>query len=83
MTVTEKFRDAFDTQNPEHVKWLGKFFDYSKNIAKERTPIDDFINTNPMGVRLEKNELMDWIHIHFILGMKYAQDVIKGRAWVP
>lgn len=82
-TVTERFKDAFDSSNQAHVKWLAKFFKYAKNIGISRSPIDEFINTNPMRVRMETSELMDWIHVHFILAMKYAQDVLDGKAWTP
>lgn len=83
MTATERFKDAFDSTNKAHVKWLAKFFKYAKNIAVMRTPIDEFINTNPMGIHMEQSELMDWIHVHFVLAMKYSQDVLEGHAWIP
>lgn len=83
MTPTQRFSDAFDASNKEHVEWLSKFFDYAKNIGSEKTPIDDFINTNPMGVKLQKNELLEWVHIHFCLAMKYSDRVMKGQAWIP
>jgi len=83
MSVTERFKNAFDSSNRTHVLWLGKFFEYAKNIGSTKTPIDDFINTNPMGVHFEKSELLDWIHVHFVLAMKYSQDVLAGTAWTP
>jgi len=82
-SVTERFRLSFDSKNPEHVMWLGKFYKYAKNLATNREPIDVFINTNPFGQKLQKEELLDWIHIHFALAMKYSQDVLDGKAWVP
>lgn len=82
-TVTERFKTSFDSSNQKHVKWLAKFFNFAKNIASNRLSIDDFINTNPMGVRMESSELMDWIHVHFILAMKYSHDVLEGNAWIP
>lgn len=83
MTPTERFRTAFDSTNPEHVKWLASFYKYSKNLATNREPIDVFINTNPMGQKIQASELLDWIHIHFALAMKYSQDVLDGKAWTP
>ena len=83
MSVTDRFMNAFDSKNSEHVKWLAKFYKYAKNLASNREPIEKFINTNPMGVTMESSETLDWIHIHFILAMKYSQDVLDGKAWIP
>jgi hypothetical protein len=83
MSVTDRFKNAFDSKNSEHVKWLAKFYKYAKNLASNREPIEKFINTNPMGVTMESSETLDWIHIHFILAMKYSQDVLDGKAWIP
>jgi len=62
---------------------LAKFYEYARNLATNREPIDEFINTNPMGQKIQKDEVLDWIHIHFALAMKYADEVLKGKAWVP
>ena len=82
-TPTDRFAKAFNPQSIPHVKWLSKFFEYAENLDKSTTDIGTFINTNPMGVVLKKEEMLDWVHIHFILGMKYAQNVLKGTAYVP
>lgn len=82
-TVTERFAQAFQPKNASHVKWLSDFFKYAENLEKSTTDISTFINTNPMGVHLKREEMLDWVHIHFILGMKYAQNVLKGEAYVP
>ena len=83
MSVTERFTKAFDSMNTEHVAWLGRLFAYSRDIGAATMNIDDFINTNPMGVRFEKSDTLSWIHIHFALAMKYSQDVLTGKAWIP
>lgn len=82
-TVTKRFIDAFDTSNKVHVKWLKKFFDFAENLATSRKPIDEFINTNPMGIKVSQSEIIEWIHIHFSLAMKYSKDVLLGKAFVP
>jgi len=79
MSVTSRFTDKFDSTNKEHVLWLKKFFDFGKNMSN----IESFINTNPMGVILTKDEMIQWVHVHFALSMKYARDVLDLRAWVP
>lgn len=79
---TDRFAKAFNPQNASHVQWLSKFFDYAENLNSSTVDIATFINTNPMGVILKKEEMLDWVHIHFILGMKYAQYVLKGQAFI-
>jgi hypothetical protein len=82
-TVTQRFSDAFDTSNETHVKWLGKLFEFAKCVASSKCPVDDIVNGNPMKVKVEKKEMIEWVHIHFCLAMKYSRDVISGVAWVP
>jgi hypothetical protein len=82
-TITKQFIDAFDTKNKAHVRWLKKFFDFAENLATARKPIDEFINTNPMGITVNQSEILEWIHIHFSLAMKYSKDVLNGKAWIP
>jgi hypothetical protein len=82
-TPTQRFSDAFDPLNERHVRWLAKFFEYGRSVATDRTPIEEFINKNPMGVKLNSSESLEWVHIHFCLAMKYADKVLKCQAWVP
>ena len=83
MSATSRFSDAFDSANKSHVLWLKKFFDFATNLATARKSVDDFINSNPMGVKLSKEEMLEWVHVHFSLSMKYARDVLNSRAYVP
>ena len=82
-TLTSKFSDAFDPMNEAHVKWLGKFFDFAENLATKRGNIDDFINSNPMGIKVSKDDMADWVHVHFIVSMKYTRAIFKGKAKIP
>lgn len=82
-TVTKKFIEAFDSSNKVHVKWLKKFFDFAENLATTRQPVDEFIDSNPFGIKVTKEELIEWIHIHFSLAMLYSKEVLHGKAWVP
>jgi hypothetical protein len=79
MSVTSRFTNAFDSMNQEHVMWLKTFFDFAKNMGS----IDDFINKNPMRVKITKSEMIEWVHVHFALSMKYARDVLDGKAFIP
>jgi hypothetical protein len=79
-TITSKFSTQFDPSNLTHVIWLGKFFEFTETLAEKRNKIDDFLNSNPMGITVKSEEMMDWVQIHFIISMKYAQAVFKGTA---
>lgn len=41
------------------------------------------INMNPMKVKLEQLEALEWPHIHFCLCAVYAKAVLRHRAYVP
>ncbi len=83
MSITSKFVEKFDPSNAAHVLWLSKFFDFAETLATKRNNIDDFINTNPMGIVVKQEEMLEWVQIHFTVAMKYSQAVLKGSAFVP
>ncbi len=83
MSVTSKFANLFDPSNKAHVMWLSKFFEFAENIATKRPDIDSFLNSNPMGIIVKQEEMMDWVQIHFMVSMKYAKDVLAGKAFIP
>jgi len=41
------------------------------------------INKNPMGVKLEQMEALEWPHIHFCICAVYAKAVLRKKAFVP
>lgn len=82
-TITQKFVDAFDSSNKKHVEWLRKFFSFTKNIAETRGNIKDFLDDNPFKIKLSDQEYLEWVHIHFVVSMKYARDVLEKNAWIP
>jgi len=40
-------------------------------------------NKNPMKIKIEARDALDWPHIHFCLFAVYAKAVLKGRGWIP
>jgi hypothetical protein len=85
MSVTTKFIKAFDSQNQSHVKWLSRMIDVAEgmgNASREITLVDE-INKNPMGVKLEQMEALEWPHIHFCICAMYAKAVLRKKAFVP
>ena len=83
MSVTSKFAKEFDPTKSEHVRWLVKFFDFSENLATKRLDIESVLGTNPMKIHVKKEEMIDWVQIHFMVSMKYANAVLKGSAFIP
>lgn len=58
--------------------------DFAENMSVEKP--GDIIaetNKNPMKIKLEAKDALDWPHIHFCLFAVYAKAVLKGRGWVP
>ena len=85
MSVTAKFIKAFDSQNQSHVKWLSRMIDVAEGMgdpSRDSTLVAE-INMNPMGVKLEQMEALEWPHIHFCLCAVYAKAVLRKRAFVP
>jgi len=85
MSNTSKFLSAFDPKNKDHVDWLSQMMDLAETMgdpAKSVNMVRD-INTNPMGIQLEKMDALDWPHIHFVLCASYAKAVLRGLAHVP
>ena len=85
MSNTSKFLKAFDPKNNAHVEWLSQMMDLAETMgdpAKSINMVRD-INTNPMGIQLEKMDALDWPHIHFVLCAAYAKAVPRGLAYVP
>lgn len=85
MSITSKFIKAFDPKNEIHVKWLGDMNDMAETMGdmSKQLHIVEKINTNPMKIKLESRDALDWPNIHFVLCASYAKAVLKGRAHVP
>ncbi len=81
-SITQKFVDGFDSSNKLHVKWLKEFFEFSKNVAESRGNIDKFLDKNPFGITLKKEDYLEWVHIHFVVSMKYCRDIFDGKALI-
>jgi hypothetical protein len=85
MSVTAKFIKAFDAQNQSHVKWLSRMIDVAEGMgdpSRDSTLVAE-INMNPMGVKLEQMDTLEWPHIHFCICAMYAKAVLRGSAYVP
>jgi hypothetical protein len=85
MTATSKFVAAFDPANIAHVDWFKKMTDYASNLHDPNAShnLVAMINANPMNVKIEDRDALDWFHIHFVLCATYAKAVLKGVAHIP
>jgi hypothetical protein len=84
MSITSKFIKEFRPDSEEHVKWLSKMVDFAETMSVEKP--GDIIaetNKNPMKIKLEPQEALDWPHIHFCLFAVYAKAALKGKAFIP
>ena len=85
MSVTSRFITAFDPQNQSHVKWLSRMIDVAETMgdpSRDSNLVKE-INKNPMGVKLEQIEALEWPHIHFCICAMYAKAVLRKTAFVP
>lgn len=84
-TTTTKFVTAFDALDRAHVTWLKKVMDMAGMMGDPKGELNmiNIINANPFGVKLAKQDALDWPHIHFVLCASYARAVLCGRAYVP
>ena len=41
------------------------------------------INKNPMNIKLDQRDALDWPHIHFCLCGVYAKATLRGKAYIP
>lgn len=84
-SVTAQFIKAFDAKDQTHVEWLGRMFDLAESMTDPTVQIKlvEHVNSNPMKVKLDKRDALDWPHIHFVLCGVYAKAVLRKSAWVP
>lgn len=85
MSITSNFVSAFDCSNQEHVKWLSKMIDFAEMLGDPSKHIDLVreVNKNPMNLKLDAKDALDWPHIHFCLCAVYAKGVLRKKAWLP
>ena len=41
------------------------------------------VNSNPMNIKLDTRDALDWPNIHFVLCASYAKAVLNKKAWLP
>ena len=81
--ITNRFVGKFDPKNQDHVKWLRDIHRSLENMDTVKLDVPEMVNQNPMGVAFRKEDMLEWVHIHFSLNFKYAKSVLEGQAWVP
>lgn len=84
-TITQKFLKVFNPKDQKHVEWLGKMNDMAENIGDITAHVSlvKQVNLNPMNLKLDEKDALDWPNIHFVLSAAYAKAVLKRQAWTP
>jgi hypothetical protein len=59
--------------------------DLAENMSDPESSVNlvSEINDNPMNVKIDKKDGLDWPHIHFCLCATYAKSVLRNKAFVP
>ena len=84
MSITSKFIKEFRPDSEEHVNWLSNMVDFAETMSVEKPgDIVAETNKNPMKIKLEARDALDWPHIHFCLFAVYAKAALKGKAFIP
>ena len=84
MSNTSKFIKVFDANNQKHVEWLSHMCDIAETLSPEKpSQLMTEINKNPLSLKLDTMDVLDWPHIHFCLCAVYAKSVLRGKAWIP
>lgn len=84
MSNTSKFVKAFDASNQKHIEWLSHMCDIAETLSPEKpNQLLSEINKNPLSIKVEPMDALDWPHIHFCLCAVYAKAVLRGKAFIP
>ncbi len=84
-SVTKRFSNAFDSKNEEHLRWVYDLHLAFKNAPTSKDPkaVVKVIDANPFKIKVRQDEMLDFAMVEFSLCMKYAIDVMEGKAIVP
>ena len=84
MSVTSKFVKKFVVDDHTHVEWLSHMCDIAEGLTPTKpTVLMTEVNKNPMNIKLDQTDVLDWPHIHFCLCAVYAKAVLRGKAFIP
>ena len=82
-TVTKKFLNQFSPTNKTHVEWLKSIHVEVQSMDTNKSSrVPSLIMNNPMNVSVTQNDLLEWIHIQFVLSMKYCGAVFDKTACI-
>ena len=81
--IVTKFSKSFNPADQEHVMWLKKVQEAVANMDTTKCQLPVVINQNPMKVKFQASDMLNWVHVHFALSFKFTKSVLDGEAWVP
>jgi hypothetical protein len=93
MTTEISLAKNFQPNQKDHVQWFQSLFQLVKTLngpmtsntlkAFKENDLNTILSQNPMGVKIKSKDAMDFPMIHMSLGLRYAEAVLEGRAWIP
>lgn len=93
MTTELTLAKKFQPNQKDHVLWFQNLFQLTKTMNGPMTSntlnqfkgmnLNTILQNNPMGVQIKSKDAMDFPMIHMSIGLRYAEAVLEGRAWIP
>lgn len=85
MSISSKFVKEFNSKDRAHVEWLSHMIDLAEMLGDPEKHVNlvTEINKNPMKIKLDTRDALDWPHIHFCLCAVYAKAVLRQKAFIP
>jgi len=84
MSNTSKFIKEFDVKSKAHVEWLSHMCQIAETLSPDNAKnMMTEINKNPLEIKLDHMDVLDWPHIHFCLCAVYAKAVMRHEAFIP
>ena len=93
MTTEISLAKSFQANQKDHVLWFQKMFSLvnalkepmtSNSLVKmKQADLNKILIQNPMHVQVNQTDVMSFPMIHMAIGLKYAEAVLEGTAWIP
>ena len=84
---------SFQANQKDHVLWFKSLFQLTKLLTEpmtsntqtmlKETDLNKILQQNPMGIKVKKNDNLNFPMIHMAVALRYAEAVLEGQAWIP
>ena len=96
MTTEISLAKKFLPNQKDHVQWFQEMNRVAKSMNEQMTSntqvelrkkggmdLVTILKQNPMKVKIQSNDSLEFPMIYMSIGMRYAEAVLEGRAWIP